>query len=389
MYLYVSLLLFCSIPISGFAKYKDETTFIQQMINNAKPFDTINGNGKTYYVTSLYLKSKITIENFNFIAIPSTQDFNAVLNIIGGRSVKSDMQHLIENPSDITLYNININGNRSEQMNIVTPTEDGGRHGIRIIGKANNIKILNCNIYDCATDGICIFSASSSRGSQINLPFKNILIKNTSVEYNRRHGMSGDGIDGIAIQNCNFSHNGVSDGTQLTTQNKLSGKVGASVNQKGQLQNYGNGIDFEGYGLGSRITNVVISNSKFLGNGRHGLLFLDSNYGKGFLQRDKITIVDCQFDYGVAQNGNEKAALSFVGRSGDVYTNVTLKRNTFSGYVVIKYSSDFNFIDNQFNPPLGATKAVILVNAEKINFNKPAMKPKIYTHLSNFTLGGK
>ncbi len=391
----VALLFLClgiQLPAISQKSHTDDTRMVQAMIDKAAPHAVVDGGNKLYNVSSLYLKSNMTLKNFRFIELPSDKNFNAVLNIIGKTSIPSDSQFLIKDPSNIILENIIVDGNRISQTQINTQKEDGGRHGIRIIGKAANIQILNCKINNCATDGICFFSLSGHSGSQTDLPFKNILIKNTICDSNRRHGMSMDGVDGLKIINCYFNNNGLNlPGVELTEANKTEGKTGASVSYgKGLLVNYGNGIDFEGYGPGSRVTHIQISGSQFLANARQGILFLDKALGKNFLPRDYIEISGCSLDYGLAKKKNEKAALSFVGSgSGYVYSNISLQNNSFDGYVILRFTSKAQCLENTYVTPPNSKYAVILVNSSNIEFkgkNTNKISKKIYTHLSNYNV---
>lgn len=279
----------------GFEDF-DSTAAIQEVINNATYGSVISGLGKTYLVQSLYLKSGVRLKDFNFISIAGNVHLQSPITI-GSYNVTDVIR-------DIVIDNVHIDGNRTNQTNLLAE-EDGGRHGFRLIGNMENIIIKNSSANYCGTDGICIYvGAGTDAGREYY--FDNIIIENCQFNWNRRHGGSGDGIKNMIFSNCEMKFNG----------RELNG--GVTEGDKATLMPvtnlpYGNGFDMEGYGQKSRLYNINFINCVATGNARAGILFYDptNQMGAGFTQRENITLDNCVIDKGVHPDNNNNA-LSFV-----------------------------------------------------------------------------
>lgn len=297
-----------SVPIStpiNISNVKDDTQLLQSKINALGNNGILDGGNKTYHVTALWLKSNMTIQNMKLIAIPTTTSDVSVINI------GNDLETNVFNKSsvartsietsrsnggfkNITIKNISIDGNRSLQKKLTLEDRDGGKHGIVVKGFATNINIIDVNIKNCATDGISLY-----RGLHTNLDsgkelfaIRNITLKNVTSTNNRRHGGSGESIDGLVMENCKFNNNGFT-----INGGKQEGDIGAIYN--GNL--YGNGWDMEGYGLGSGMKDIKISNTEFLKNMGGGIVFYDITDSRSnkFISRGNITLNNCKIDAGV------------------------------------------------------------------------------------------
>lgn len=286
--------------------YKDDTRELQNKINQLKKGGILDGGNKTYFVTSLWLKSDMTLQNMKLVSIPTDVSDVSVLNIGNDlltniyNSSKEGKEHYEISKtypgfSNITIKNIDINGNRANQKNLDVKVRDGGKHGINIKGFANNIKLENLTIHDCATDGIAIY-----RGLHTNLlgnteifAVNNIELSNVTSVRNRRHGGSGDSISGFKCTNSKFAENGKTYGSSLQKNNGLEG-----ARYNGNL--YGNGWDMEGYGLGSAVRNVYFQNTLFVNNMGGGVVFYDitDSNEKQFLTRENIVFEGCVIDAG-------------------------------------------------------------------------------------------
>lgn len=336
--------------------YKDDTKELQNKINLLKKNGTLDGKNKTYYVTSLWLKSDIVLQNMKLVSIPTDASDVSVLNIGNDiytniyNSSKEGKEHYEISKtypgfSNITIQNIDINGNRANQKNL--EIRDGGKHGINIKGFANKIKLKNLTIHDCVTDGIAIY-----RGLHTNLlngtevyAARNIELNNVVSTRNRRHGGSGDSIADFKCFNSKFTDNGKTFGSDLQNKSSLEG-----ARYNGNL--YGNGWDMEGYGLGSGIKNIHIKNTVFLNNMGGGIVFYDiaDSNEKQFLTRENITIEDCTIDAG-EKNPTGYFSLVFSSTIASkknkkkLYSNLKIINTKLYGKILLR-SADRIYIEN-------------------------------------------
>lgn len=327
--------------------YADDTKMLQSKINLLKKDGVLDGGNKIYYVTSLWLKSDMTIQNMRLISIPTDVSDVSVLNIGNDlftnvyNSSKEGKEHYEiskKNPgfSNITIKGIEIDGNRRNQK--VPYIRDAGKHGINIKGFANHIMMENLNIHDCATDGIAIY-----RGLHTNLlgnieifAAKNIQLRNIISTRNRRHGGSGDSISDFICINSKFIDNGKSYGGSLQ---KNVGLEGARYN--GNL--YGNGWDMEGYGLGSAVRNIHFKNTSFINNMGGGIVFYDvtNSNDKRFLTRDNIVFEDSVIDAG-EKNPSGYFSLVFSStienkkNKAKLYSNLKIINTTLYGKILLR-----------------------------------------------------
>lgn len=156
----------------------DYTYYIQQAIDT---YDTIIFPGFPLLVndTGLNIPSNKTLifENGSEIRLkPSDKAFYNIFNI--------------ENVDNVTLKNPKIVGDRNNHLG------DGGEAGVGIgIRGATNITIFGGKISECWGDGIYI----GQYQKKINC--KNIAIKNTTVDRNRRDGISIISVDNLLLEN--------------------------------------------------------------------------------------------------------------------------------------------------------------------------------------------
>ncbi len=296
----------------------NDTVNMQKCIDALSDWGVINGGGKLYNVTTLNFKSKMALVDIRFKTIGGSTDFVAPITIDGQTTEKEN----------IYFFRVKVDGNRQNQTLIVSPGEDGGRHGFRILGNCKNIFLTECTATYCAGDGVEFFSAGSLPVNELseNLCFQNIHITNCEFNYNRRHGMSGDSINGLYISNTSMKFNGL----DLNTSDPLThGNRGARF--AGNL--YGRGFDLEGYGIGSRITNVFIDNCDLTEN-IAGILIYDSAdpADPDFLYRDNIFLTSCNMD-----DSGSGASFTVYDVSATVsnqaYKNVNLTNCVLSTYL--------------------------------------------------------
>jgi hypothetical protein len=275
----------------------DQTAKIQAIID-ANPGRWLGMGGKTATVTSLLFPSGSRLFNARFKTLAGSTDFVTPITVDGRTSAKED----------IIFYDVHVDGNRQNQIDIVSLSEDGGRNGFRILGKVTNLYLYRCSAIYCATDGISLYTAAGL--GEVFPAFTNVKIVDSSFLWNRRHGGSLDGATNFTLEDCKLNFNG----RDLDSVSPLdSGMRGARLG--GQL--YGNGWDFESYGIGTHITDTAIVRCEGKGNARGGLLILPSvnGYGgAGWLPFSNFTIIGGSYDWGVDPS-SEGHSITCVGLS--------------------------------------------------------------------------
>lgn len=334
-------LLICSQVLSS---QTDDTQRIQNLISQAKRGSVIDGGNKTYYVTSLWLKSDIVFKNFVLFAIP-TQESDVSILCIGNDLMSNRYNSSIEAQAafiasqsypgiqNVVLENIVIDGNRALQP--APDVRDAGKHGISIKGFANNITIKNVTAKNCVTDGIALYRGLHTvldKETEI-FAIRNIYIDNFQAVYNRRHGGSGDSIQNFICKNSRFENNG------LDVSGKSPGAKPAVFNGKV----YGNGWDMEGYGLGSAVRNITFDQCSFINNAASGLLFYDvaDSSDKNFISRDVIKILNSTLDSG-SQNPTGNFGLIFTSSIDNkrnrrkLYDQILISNTVITGKILLR-----------------------------------------------------
>ncbi|MEY8758342.1 right-handed parallel beta-helix repeat-containing protein [Chryseobacterium tongliaoense] len=295
----------------------DVSEVINSAIDCASPNSVIDGEGGFYDVHSIWLKSDITFKNFNLKSIGTSESDVSVLCIGNDFYYQNNPNPFLSDryaeraykrsttvgESNIKIENVTIDGNRKDHTGLGPDKRDGGKQGICIKGKVSEIKIKNCKVTYCATDGLQIYSSLLRVEDDMVFAATDIEIDGLICDFNRRHGASGDSIERLIVRNSRFNSNG------QTIDNSTEGNQGALFN--GVL--YGNGWDMEGYGVGSNIHDIQFINCRFVKNIKYGLLIYDAATGTeaNFKKRSKIFIKNCEFDSGI--ENPEFTALAITG----------------------------------------------------------------------------
>lgn len=146
--------------------------------------------------------------------------------------------------------------------------------------------------------------------------------------------MSADSMRRFKLINAYLNDNGL----DLNTVDPLD--HGARGARNGGL--YGNGIDLEGYGLGSNLDDVLLENVVGLGNIRSGILFYDtvSAASAGFVARKNIRILGGHTDSGIDGSSSGYGLIftsTTVNKSlGAIYRNVLVDGLTIDGAVLLR-----------------------------------------------------
>ncbi|NMX39356.1 hypothetical protein HBO34_15890 [Pseudomonas veronii] len=324
----------------------DATTFINKAITALPAGGTLSGSGLSYSVTSCLLKSYMILEDVNLMTLAGTLDFASPITINGTVTAKTN----------ITLKRVHVDGNRANQTNIVSPGEDGGRNGFRIIGTTSNLLIEDCSANYCACDGIEFFSSASHPNSDITFVFMNIDIIRFRASYNRRHGLSAESIYRVSITDSLFSSNGLDLNTvDAYTVGTRGARFPASL--AGNL--YGSGMDWEGYGIGSGVNSLRMQGVECSANNRSGAVFFNPvlQTDPGFYPWENISISDCLFDAGVggfAQSNWDGSALQFTSTlankaGASVFRSVMISNTSMSGKFISRCASAVTVSGGQMN----------------------------------------
>jgi hypothetical protein len=316
-----------SIPGAAGNGVTDDTLAIQSAINALPSFGVLDGNNATYLVGTLNLKSKMTFQNFSLKTRASSVPLTSPVTLDG----------TVQAISQVTIINVNVDGNRAQQANLQT-VEDGGRFGFRIVGVANYILIINSSATNCATDGLEIFSDDviAPPGA---LNFANIFIIGSKFQNNRRHGASVDSLQNGQFIGDTFTSNGLA--SPLTSGTPTEGQSAYLVN--GML--YGAGLVFESYDNQTGFNGLLVDGCTSTGNARFGIQFWDpvSPASSGFVPRAHIRIEGCTLDGGVSTTSGYQAlefniASNYLG-TGYTYQDITLANNMVQGTLIINASS--------------------------------------------------
>lgn len=313
----------------------DMTLAIQHAIDTCPSGGTVSGDGQLYAVSNLFLKSEMTFRDFRLLTIPGTADDVSPINIGDdlrpGNAAYSASQ-AAPGIVDIVLDGVRIDGNRQNQTNLVA--RDGGRHGIKIAGYCQRIVLRNVRAENCATDGLLVYRGLHAPTSLDSVQHGfDLLLDNCQFNGNRRHGMAAESFDRLTIRNSVFNGNG---------QNVRGGLVEGDLGALSLGLRYGNGLDFEGYGLGSRVTNLRLEGVTARGNVRDGILVMDivDPSHENFMARGPIWLDKCDLDCGTA-NVNGEYALTFTSTianrdKGFVYDKITVRDCNVDGLFMFR-----------------------------------------------------
>ncbi len=313
----------------------DATGTLQVLISQLPEGGVLDGGGRRYTVTSLLLKSNMELRNIRFITKAGSTDFVSPVTIDGRPTIAGQLESGAKR--NITLRNVHVDGNRANQTAIISAAENGGRHGFRFIGRIYNLLMEDCSGINCGTDGAEFYSwAGRNQADDDDAAFRDITLRRCVFTGNRRHGVSFDSLRNVRIEaGSKFNKNGLDIDAAAPIDSGLRGDLFS-----GHI--YGNGIDVEGYGVGSGINGLDIDGIEALGNARMGVLFYDptAQTATGFKPRRGIRITRSRIDKGVAGNitGEALTFTSTIANKtlGNLYDDITLLDNDLTGYLLLR-----------------------------------------------------
>ncbi len=336
----------------------DDTLAIQAAINALPSGGVLDGGGRLYVVKACRLKSNMSMVNFRFLTKPG-----AVLGefwspvTIGAYGDTS----LTEN---VTIENVHVNGNRVLNETGMTGGEDGGKHGFRFVGKIKNLQVRNCSAIYCGSYGFFNFVGIGSGSNGTDTPLQlDIVYTNCVSRFNKAHGWAADSVENYTLNGCFANENG----------KDIAGSPGGKTGGGGLY--YGNGIDLEGYGIGSRIKNVALINCDFRGNQAASVFIADSVLANdpSFVVRGPIIIDGCQLTGGLAGSNAINKALAVLPpfanwALGTQYTGLHIVGNDIYGNIDVIASTDVVIDNTQQN--VGSFLGEVAYSSITVN-NKP------------------
>ena len=281
----------------GMTGVGDETNKFQACLNASNGRWIHGDTGVAYTVKSCYLNSGQRLRSINLKTKAGIEDFVSPITIDGRTSAKIN----------IRLVGVSIDGNRLNQTMIVAAGEDGGRHGIRVLGRVEDIRLNECSATNCAGDGLSLFGYSASP-TDVDYKIGAVYIRDCVFDWNRRHGVSADGCTNVSVRGGRMNNNG----RDLDTISPLNSGARGVRSSSGDL--YGRPITFEDYGLGFAYRIVTIEDLVAQGN-IGGILFQSAlttaelNSGK-YLPRGSIKLINV-FVAMLGGYGIESPALTF------------------------------------------------------------------------------
>lgn len=291
----------------------------------------LDGLGLTYACHSVKFDSGLTFKNANLICNKYDADMVSVLD-------SGESEAWLEN---VEFTNVKINGKRELHTNIKakTTSEDGGRHGFRIVRKTRNLKMTNCEAVNCATEGIIIYPKSGEGNNRI----VDVVLTDCNFSGNRRHGGSSDSVNGITFTRVKCNNNGL----DIDTNSPLnSGLRGDRFN--GNL--YGNGWDFEEYAPDYISTNITLDDCEMLQNAKMGVLIYTHGNTSETSLKASINIEGGRYDKGQFSDTD----YAIIIRPTAAYTDSIINTNQinvtgvdFNGCsIAVAYCKKFNFFNN-------------------------------------------
>ena len=336
----------------------NDSTAFQSAVNSGAAI--IDGGGKTFYLANVSVPSNITIRNLAVKVIPGSATPTSAFILDGVTAPKTN----------VTFQNVTINGQRSLMSNF-TSMSDGYKSCLILQGSVANVLIDHVTANFCGTDGLQIFSYTRpSTDNDSDLRFHNIAVSNSTFKYNRRQGISLDSAYNVVMSNVTAEYNNLDmaeiqsiyaatpnmsdlydwiSGSFTPTSTCVSSSVTGDCAARTTGNNlYGNGIDVEGYGIGSGLHDITVTKSTCLHNANGGIMFIDSTTsGTGFVARSGIRIVANIVDDGLHPNTN--IPWDYGINVDGVYHDVSIIGNIVTGLVSPFSSSSVAIVGNRIN----------------------------------------
>lgn len=298
---------------------------LQSCIDTLPDWGTLDGEGATFLVTQLNLKSRMRLRNFRLVKAAGAANLTSPINLDGKTSPKED----------VVIEDVAIDGRRQQEIAIETPSaEDGGRHCFRIAGKVSNVVLANVQGTYCASDGLQLGGQHATWSDQPEeLPLQNIVVRNARFEWNRRAGIAFEGGHNLYFLDVAANFNGRS----LEPSDRTSGNHCAHVN--GVCFGTGVWTENDHDAAGGSFDSVYFLRLESRENFTRGF-YAYSNSGplvSGFRTKGNLIIADSTIDAGVEPIPGNPIAIQFSSASPDgagaVYRGVTIRDSQIAGTI--------------------------------------------------------
>jgi hypothetical protein len=351
----------------------NDTAAIQAAINALPAYGVLDGYGCYSAVTSVNLKSKMTIRNYRLTVLSAGDTAFLTALLINGLQTSSGArpQGTIGGLEQIRVENVHINGNRALTTNIVTPSqEDGGNHCIAALGWVRDLWIENSSFTYCGADGIELAGYEQPRTTPNTicpsdeatcLPIQHVTIINTDTSYNRRHGVTLNGVFDYSFISSTATNNGRTlNGETVNTNGNFCATLGAP-----DFRCYATGTWYENDGLspsGGGLNSVNIISSTFRDNEARSLYFysIGAPTNPLFRPRCNVRVTDSYLDRGRTLGFVNPAALAVQllyntvhDGTGTIYCNFEFTNNYIEGRFAVRGVDGFKVFGGEIKT-LGA-----------------------------------
>jgi hypothetical protein len=150
-----------------------------------------------------------------------------------------------------------------------------------------------------------------------------------------------------------------------------SGLRGASSSASPTVTLYGNGIDVEGYGVGTKVSNIFFNNCTGLQNVRSGFWVFDNvnPTAVGFAPRGNIIFDTCVSDPGIGIPSGEPA-FYVAGEPanellGKIYDSVSITNSYLNGGAIVRATDGVLIGNNTIDA--GATAVMLFTNSTRVD----------------------
>lgn len=269
----------------------------------------IDGLGKTYKISKIFVPSNRCFMRANFISPDSAVDHTCMFEWDGAAA---DLNNFLG-------IDLHLNGNREGQTNIgFGLSGDGDRNGFSVKGGMKGFKLIRCSANNFATDGLQLFGAAAGRTFAI----EDVVLDQCDFQGNRRHGVSIDTARMLRIYGGRWTNNG-NDIPGAAGHPITSGWYGARAGDVNGPQ-YGNGCDIESYGAdinhSTHVEDIEFHGTVMTGNFSGGLKILpapgsDINVAT-WRPMKCIKIFGGYYDAGLAPAGAETSPLQVGSANG-------------------------------------------------------------------------
>lgn len=304
----------------------DYTVAIQKMAAEAATKRmACHGNGRWYKVSTVSWPSGSIAHELRCVVPNATTD-NAPFFIDGQTAEKSD----------IAFIDCEVDGNRVGQTNMTTSGGDGQRAGFKLLGRTRSIKLIRPKAWNCATEGVFIWSGSVVPANADDILHYDTLIQDADLQWNGRHGFSISSHVSTTIRGGRFKNNGKDVVGWTPSGNYTDGGYGRRFPQNLSGNLYGRGITHEGFHIGEQFEHFTIDGADTTQNSNGILLY--AVVFSTVRSHKNLKIVNSVLDNFGPTNSSDGCLTLYAIESGvgpymgtQAFVGVTIKNNTYRG----------------------------------------------------------